>query len=189
MCAQKTSSDCHTISEKPHKHHQLWILMGVSGCGKSVVAQRLSSALNIPCLDGDFLHPRHNVDKMANGQALDDDDRLPWLQALNQAAYAMLRTNPNSLMVCSALKKNYRDILRQNNAGIRFIFLNGNKDVVKERLQQRKGHFFKATMLDSQFNTLENPDVDEKDIITIDINQTLDSVVSECIKQINKTNL
>lgn len=189
MCAQKTSSDCHIISEKPHKHHQLWILMGVSGCGKSVVAQRLSSALNIPCLDGDFLHPRHNVDKMANDQALDDDDRLPWLQALNQAAYAMLRTNPNSLMVCSALKKNYRDILRQNNAGIRFIFLNGNKDVVKERLQQRKGHFFKATMLDSQFNTLENPDVDEKDIITIDINQTLNSVVSECIKQINKTNL
>lgn len=189
MCAQKTSSDCHTIAEKPHKHHQLWILMGVSGCGKSVVAQRLSSALNIPCLDGDFLHPRHNVDKMANGQALDDDDRLPWLQALNQAAYAMLRTNPNSLMVCSALKKNYRDILRQNNAGIHFIFLNGNKDVVKERLQQRKGHFFKATMLDSQFNTLENPGVDENDIITIDINQTLDSVVSECINQINKANL
>lgn len=189
MCAQKTSSDCHIISKKTHKHHQLWILMGVSGCGKSVVAQRLSSALNIPCLDGDFLHPRHNVDKMANGQALDDDDRLPWLQALNQAAYAMLRTNPNSLMVCSALKKNYRDILRQNNAGIHFIFLNGNKDVVKERLQQRKGHFFKATMLDSQFNTLETPDVNEKDIITIDINQILDPVVSECINQINKANL
>lgn len=105
MSAKKTSSDCHIISEKPHKNHQLWILMGVSGCGKSAVAQRLSSALNIPSLDGDFLHPRHNVDKMANGQALDDDDRLPWLQALNQAAYAMLRTNQNSLMVCSALKK------------------------------------------------------------------------------------
>lgn len=185
MSGKKKSSDCHIISEKPHKHHQLWILMGVSGCGKSVVAQRLSSALNIPCLDGDFLHPRHNVDKMANGQALDDDDRLPWLQALNQAAYAMLRTNPNSLMVCSALKKNYRDILRQDNAGIHFIFLNGNKDVVKGRLQQRKGHFFKATMLDSQFNILETPDVNEKDIITIDINQSLDSVVSECIKQIH----
>lgn len=119
---------------------------------------------------------------MANGQALDDDDRLPWLQALNQAAYAMLRTNQNSLMVCSALKKKYRDILRQNNSGIHFIFLSGSKDVVKERLQKRKGHFFKDTMLDSQFNTLETPDVDEKDIITVDINHRLDSVVSECIR-------
>ncbi|MDW5500107.1 gluconokinase, GntK/IdnK-type [Serratia proteamaculans] len=162
---------------------QLWVLMGVSGCGKSAVAQSLAAQLGIPCLDGDFLHPRHNVDKMAAGHALEDSDRLPWLQALNDAAYAMLRTNVSSLMVCSALKESYRDILRRGNPGLHFLFLNGSHDVIKERLRKRKGHYFREKMLDSQFSALEIPDISEKDIVTINIERPLEQVVAECIEK------
>ncbi|MTD29404.1 gluconokinase, GntK/IdnK-type [Erwinia sorbitola] len=158
--------------------------MGVSGCGKSAVAQSLAAQSGIPCLDGDFLHPRHNVDKMAAGDALDDNDRLPWLQALNDAAYAMLRTNTTSLMVCSALKKRYRDMLRHGNSGLHFIFLNGSHDVIKERLRKRKGHYFREDMLDSQFRDLEMPSIDEKDIVIINIERPLEQVVAECINKI-----
>ncbi|RDK95541.1 gluconokinase, GntK/IdnK-type [Enterobacillus tribolii] len=167
--------------------HRLFVIMGVSGSGKSVVAQKLSQRLGIPCLDGDFLHPRANVDKMAGGNALNDDERLPWLQALNEAAYAMLRTNPASLLVCSALKKRYRDILRQGNPHLSFLFMNGEYGVIEERLKQRKGHFFRPQMLDSQFSALELPDATEKDVTSIDIHASLDVVVEKCAQLINET--
>lgn len=164
--------------------HQLFVIMGVSGSGKSVVAQRLSQRLGIPCLDGDFLHPRANVDKMAGGQALDDDDRAPWLQALNEAAYAMLRTNANSLLVCSALKKRYRDRLRRGNPRLSFLFLDGKYALIEARLRQRKGHFFRSQMLDSQFAALELPDATEQDVVTIDIDRPLEQVVAACAQAI-----
>ncbi len=162
------------------KEHRLFVLMGVSGSGKSAVAQKLSQQLDIPCLDGDFLHPRTNVNKMAEGEALNDVDRLPWLQAIGGACYAMLRTNPTSLVVCSALKKSYRDLLRQGNPQISFIFLNGSYKVIEERLKQRKGHFFQPGLLASQFATLEQPDDSESDVITIGIDRPLAEVVAEC---------
>ncbi|MCS3407493.1 gluconokinase, GntK/IdnK-type [Serratia sp. AKBS12] len=157
--------------------------MGVSGSGKSAVARRLAAQLDIPYLDGDFLHPRSNVDKMAAGQALNDTDREPWLEALNTAGYSMLRTNPQSLIICSALKKRYRDILRAGNPGIRFLFLNGSYEVIEKRLKQRKGHYFRSSMLTSQFETLELPHSNESDIITINIDRSLDEVISDCIEK------
>ncbi|TQI79386.1 gluconate kinase (SKI family) [Serratia fonticola] len=160
--------------------HRLFVLMGVSGSGKSAVAQKISQQLDIPCLDGDFLHPRVNVDKMAEGGALDDSDRLPWLQAISEACYAMLRTNPTSLVVCSALKKSYRDLLRHGDPRISFIFLNGSHRVIEERMKQRKGHFFQPHMLDSQFAALEQPGESERDVMTIDIDRPLAEVVAEC---------
>jgi len=106
------------------------VVMGVSGSGKSSVARLLAAALDAAILDGDFLHPRANVDKMACGEALDDADRAPWLAALNDAAYAMARTNSLSFIVCSALKRRYRDRLRQGHPGMGFLYLKAGREML-----------------------------------------------------------
>ncbi|MCW1975212.1 UNVERIFIED_ORG: gluconokinase [Pantoea agglomerans] len=164
--------------------HHVFILMGVSGSGKSVVANQVSHQLNTAFLDGDFLHPRANILKMAEGHPLDDNDRLPWLQALNDAAFAMQRTQAISIIVCSALKKHYRDILRQGNDNLRFVYLKGNFDTIEARLKTRKGHFFKPQMLVTQFATLEEPGSDEKDVLVVDIANPLDEVVAATVTTI-----
>ena len=99
------------MSTTNHDHH-VYVLMGVSGSGKSAVASEVAHQLQAAFLDGDFLHPRSNIMKMASGEPLNDDDRKPWLQALNDAAFAMQRTNKVSLIVCSALKKTSRPAAR-----------------------------------------------------------------------------
>ena len=154
-----------------------FVLMGVSGSGKSAVASGVAQQLNAAFLDGDFLHPKSNIMKMASGQALNDDDRRPWLEALNSAIFAMQRTNQVSLVVCSALKKSYRDILRQDNKNLYFIYLKGDAVVIEERLKARRGHFFKPEMLKSQFETLQEPDAQETDTYAVDIRPALDVVI------------
>lgn len=144
------------MSTTNHDHH-VYVLMGVSGSGKSAVASEVAHQLQAAFLDGDFLHPRSNIMKMASGEPLNDDDRKPWLQALNDAAFAMQRTNKVSLIVCSALKKVYRDQLRDGNPNLSFIYLKGDFDVIESRLKARKGHFFKTQMLVTQFEALEEP--------------------------------
>lgn len=166
--------------------HHIFVLMGVSGSGKSAVAAEVAHLLNAAFLDGDFLHPRRNIMKMAAGDPLNDDDRKPWLQALNDAAFAMQRTNKVSLIVCSALKKRYRDILRDGNPNLSFIYLKGDFDVIESRLRARKGHFFKPQMLVTQFEALEEPQNDESDVLIVDIDQTLDEVVKSTIAVINQ---
>lgn len=166
--------------------HHIFVLMGVSGSGKSAVAAEVAHRLNAAFLDGDFLHPRRNIMKMAAGDPLNDDDRKPWLQALNDAAFAMQRTNKVSLIVCSALKKRYRDILRDGNPNLSFIYLKGDFDVIESRLRVRKGHFFKPQMLVTQFEALEEPQNDESDVLIVDIDQTLDEVVKSTIAVINQ---
>ena len=158
---------------------KIFVLMGVSGCGKSAVATQLAQKLNAAFLDGDFLHPRANIEKMASGQPLNDDDRAPWLGSLNDAAFAMQRANPVSLIVCSALKKSYRDRLRVGNPNLAFLFLQGDYEVIEQRLIARQGHFQKSGMLKSQFAALEVPGADETDVITIDIDQPLDAVIAQ----------
>ncbi|MFV9670628.1 gluconokinase [Pantoea sp. ARC607] len=164
--------------------HHVFILMGVSGSGKSAVANQVSHQLNTAFLDGDFLHPRANIMKMADGHPLDDNDRQPWLQALNDAAFAMQRTQAISVIVCSALKKSYRDILRQGNDNLRFIYLKGDFDTIEARLKARKGHFFKPQMLVTQFATLEEPGSDEQDVLVVDITHSLDEVVAATVATI-----
>jgi gluconokinase len=160
--------------------------MGVSGSGKSAVASEVAHQLKAAFLDGDFLHPRCNIMKMASGEPLNDDDRKPWLQALNDAAFAMQRTNKVSLIVCSALKKVYRDQLRDGNPNLSFIYMKGDFEVIESRLKARKGHFFKTQMLVTQFETLEEPKSDEPDVLVVDIDQTLEGVVASTIDVINK---
>ena len=133
------------MSTTNHDHH-VYVLMGVSGSGKSAVASEVAHQLQAAFLDGDFLHPRSNIMKMASGEPLNDDDRKPWLQALNDAAFAMQRTNKVSLIVCSALKKTYRDLLRDGNPNLSFIYLKGDFGVIESRLKARM-HAFGALMV------------------------------------------
>lgn len=165
--------------------NHVFVLMGVSGSGKSAVANAVAHQLKAAFLDGDFLHPRANIEKMSEGHPLNDDDRRPWLESINDAAFAMQRTNDVSLIVCSALKKSYRDILRKGNSNLSFVYLKGDFDTIESRLRARKGHFFKPQMLVTQFATLEEPGSDEDDVLVVDINQTLDEVVAATLKTID----
>lgn len=163
-----------------------FIFMGVSGSGKSTVAKVVSEKLDAPLLDGDSLHPKGNIDKMSAGQALNDKDRKPWLESLNSSIHTMQQTYSISFLVCSALKKEYRNMLRKNNVGLYFIYLKGDFNTVSERLKNRKGHFFKFHLLKSQFDTLEEPSSEEKDIYILRIDQPLEDVVNQSLTFIQK---
>ncbi|CBJ82841.1 gluconate kinase 2 in GNT I system,thermoresistant [Xenorhabdus bovienii str. Jollieti] len=165
--------------------NHVFVLMGVSGSGKSAVASGVARKLGAAFLDGDFLHPRANIIKMAQGHALNDDDRQPWLKALNDAIFAMQRTNNISLLVCSALKKNYRDMLRNGNKNLSFLYMQGDFYLIESRLKARKEHFFKPQMLISQFEVLEEPTDDEKDVHHIDIRPDLDEVIKNTMTTID----
>lgn len=163
-----------------------FVFMGVSGSGKSAVAETIAKKINVPFLDGDFLHPRANIDKMRSGCPLDDEDREPWLQSLNNAIYAMQNTHDVSIIVCSALKRKYRDALRKDNSGLHFVYLKGDYELIAQRLQNRKNHFFRPEMLKSQFDALEQPINNHNDIYTINIDQTLDQVVDQAQNYISE---
>ncbi|WJV62309.1 gluconokinase [Pectobacteriaceae bacterium CE70] len=157
------------------------ILMGVSGSGKSSVGAALAKVINAKFIDGDDLHPRANIQKMASGHPLNDDDRAPWLERLNDAAYSLFHKNETGIIVCSALKKRYRDRLRNGNEeGMIFLYLKGSIEMILQRHQARAGHFMPTKLLKSQFDALEEPGQDEHDVITVDIDGTLEQVVKRC---------
>lgn len=166
---------------------QCVILMGVSGTGKSTVGEALARAIQAKFIDGDDLHPRQNISKMASGQALSDDDRLPWLGRISDVIFSIEQKNESGVLVCSALKKRYRDLLRTGNNNVRFVWLKGDYDVVLNRMRQRKGHFMPEALLKSQFAALEAPGHDEPDIIQVDITPTVDLIVSRSLALLAST--
>ena len=157
------------------------ILMGVSGSGKSTIGAALAREIKAKFIDGDDLHPRANIQKMASGQPLNDDDRAPWLQRLNDAAYSLSHKNETGIIVCSALKRRYRDLLRKDNDNMVFVYLKGSFEVILARLQARSGHFMPTELLKSQFDALEEPGPDEKDVICVDIDTDIDGVINRCV--------
>ena len=161
------------------------ILMGVSGTGKTSVGMALARALNAKFLDGDDLHPRENILKMAAGQALNDEDRLPWLTRISDVIFSLGQKNEAGVLVCSALKKRYRDTLRAGYAHVRFIWLQGDYQFVLNRMRQRQGHFMPEALLQSQFATLEVPGEEEGDVIPVDISPALSHIVSHCISLVS----
>lgn len=161
-----------------------FILMGVSSTGKTSVGTAIAQRLKMKLIDGDDLHPRANILKMGSGIPLNDEDRKPWLERINDAAFSLEQKSEKGIIVCSALKKKYRDQIRQGNSNIRFIFLHGPFELILERMKQRQGHFMKTEMLQSQFNTLEIPQDDEKDVVFIDIDSSFNEVVERCIQAI-----
>ncbi len=159
-----------------------FILMGVSSTGKTSVGTEVAHRLGIKLIDGDDLHPRANIIKMGEGYPLNDKDRAPWLERIRDAAFSLEHKSEIGIIVCSALKKKYRDQIRDGNSNVKFLFLHGSYDVILERMRQRKGHYMKESMLKSQFETLEVPGADEPDVISIDINAPFDEVVERCIQ-------
>lgn len=159
-----------------------FILMGVSSTGKTSVGTEVAHRLGIKLIDGDDLHPRANIIKMGEGHPLNDEDRAPWLERIRDAAFSLEHKSEVGIIVCSALKKKYRDQIRDGNSNVKFLFLHGSYDVILERMRQRKGHYMKESMLKSQFETLEVPGADEPDVIPIDINAPFDEVVERCIQ-------
>ncbi|WP_196061840.1 MULTISPECIES: gluconokinase [unclassified Serratia (in: enterobacteria)] len=157
------------------------ILMGVSGSGKSTIGAAVAREIKAKFIDGDDLHPRANIQKMASGQPLNDEDRAPWLQRLNDAAYSLNHKNESGIIVCSALKRRYRDLLRKDNDNMVFIYLKGSFEVILGRLQARSGHFMPTELLKSQFEALEEPGADEKDVICVDIDTNVEGVVGRCV--------
>jgi gluconokinase len=141
----------------------LYVVMGVSGSGKSLIGAALARALDVDFAEGDEYHPAENVARMAAGIPLTDDDRRPWLRALASRIRDAADAGRGLVVACSALKRSYRDILRDESGAreLQFVFLRGPRAMIAERLPGRAGHFMPPTLLDSQFATLEEPSPDE----------------------------
>ncbi|WP_426978761.1 gluconokinase [Pseudarthrobacter sp. O4] len=135
------------------------VIMGVSGSGKSTVAGLLAGRLGWDLAEGDDLHPQANVAKMQAGEPLTDEDRWPWLEIIAEWIRAHTEAGIPGVITCSALKKRYRDVLRGE--GVVFVFLEGSKDRISDRLASRHGHFMPPALLESQFDALEAPTEDE----------------------------
>ncbi len=155
------------------------IVMGVSGSGKSTVGEKLAEALNLPFLEGDSLHPKSNVDKMASGIPLQDEDRWPWLDKIGER---MATAEQGLIVSCSSLKKSYRERLRAAVGGqLAFVFLDGSFEVLHEHMGHRTGHFMPVTMLESQLATLESP-VGEPLVFRVDVVDSIEKIVAESLE-------
>lgn len=157
---------------------QHFVIMGVSGCGKSSIGAAFAAAIRGLFIDGDDLHPTANVTKMASGQPLSDEDRAPWLVKVGQAL--QIGTGP-VVIGCSALKRRYRDVIRaEADQPVMFVHLAGTQEVLLARMAVRTGHFMPASLLESQLAALEPPSLDEA-AITVDIDQTPQAIVQEIL--------
>ncbi|PMQ09611.1 gluconokinase [Janthinobacterium sp. AD80] len=157
-----------------------WVVMGVSGCGKSAIGGLLAGALGVPYVEGDDVHPPENVAKMAAGIPLEDADRASWLAALRERI-ATARAQGSGLVVsCSALKRTYRDLLREGDPALRFAHLDGPRAVLEQRMQ-RPGHFMPPSLLDSQLRTLQPLQADEAGIV-LDIRQPLPALLEQILQ-------
>ena len=158
------------------------VVMGVSGSGKSTVGAALAQRLRVPFADADDFHPPANIAKMTAGEALDDDDRYPWLEAIGQ--WLARHDGDGGVMSCSALKRRYRDQLRRHCPDTVFLHLSGTPEVIGKRQASRPGHFMPASLLASQFETLEPLEADERGV-AIDVDQNIDSIVDNYVASTN----
>lgn len=155
-----------------------FIVMGVSGSGKSSVGKALAEALGWDFFDADDFHPPANIAKMASGIPLNDDDRAPWLAALHDQLAQTLKSGRHPVLACSALKERYRRQLLEGNVGLRVVYLKGSYDLIWSRMSARAGHYMKPEMLQSQFNALEEP----ADALVVDIAPPAEDIVDSIIK-------
>ncbi|KRC51412.1 MULTISPECIES: gluconokinase [unclassified Nocardioides] len=156
----------------------LLVVMGVSGSGKSTVGAALAQRLGVPFEDADDLHPAANIAKMTAGIPLDDEDRIPWLETIGR--WLAANDEQGGVISCSALKRSYRDQLRAHAARAVFVHLHGTREVIARRQAARPGHFMPASLLDSQFDTLEPLAEDEVGLV-IDVDQPVDVIVQQFV--------
>ena len=151
------------------------LLIGVAGAGKTTVGVHLADDLGWPFFDGDAFHPKANVEKMRRNVPLTDADRLPWLTALRRHIDDLVRRETAAVVTCSALKQAYRDQLLDGPGNVRLVFLKGDFALIRTRMEKRQGHYFKADLLRSQFDALEEPTSG----LVIDIAQPIEAMVRE----------
>lgn len=178
-----------------HLHRWIWFITGPTACGKTTIAKSLGRSLNFTFVEGDDYHPRASVEKMSRGEPLTDEDRAGWLQALkeHETAQPSSQSDGNDtdsdgknyqsrhlVVTCSALKRHYRDVLRQGgdeakDLRVRFVFLDASEETLTQRAAARKGHFAGANLVHSQFEILERPGEDEEDVVKINVEGSLEN--------------
>ena len=159
------------------------VLMGVSGSGKSTVAQELQRVLGWPFQEGDDLHPPANIEKMRSGQPLNDQDRLPWLQAIARWIDECLAAHQPGIITCSNLKRAYRNITIGTRPGVTLVYLKGDEPVIQRRMLNRMHRYMPPSLLGSQFDTLEEPGEDEHPI-TVLVHGSIAETVVELLSQL-----
>ena len=159
------------------------IVMGVSSSGKSSVGQAIARRLHVPFLDGDGYHPEANVEKMRAGIPLNDEDRWPWLERLARALHEAAERKGASVGACSALKRAYRDFLAQQ-AGepITFVYLDGSREIIGERMARRHHEYMPTSLLDSQFATLEIPDPATENVLVVPVTDSIEKITQTVTK-------
>ncbi|MCR8914630.1 gluconokinase [Marinobacter panjinensis] len=174
-------SDVKNVRETQETRVPKVVVMGVSGCGKSLTGTLLASELGVPFYDADDYHSRANVEKMAAGIPLTDADRLGWLDDL---AKLMRREEGGLVLACSALKRAYRERLRNGNPQACFVYLKGDFETIWARHSRRTDHYFNGrAMLESQFQLLEEPGADEKAVV-VDVSGTPEQVIGHCLARL-----
>lgn len=164
-------SGCNTM--------QRYIIMGVSGCGKSTIGDAFAKQAGLTFIDGDTLHPPANLAKMSRGEPLDDTDRIPWLISVGK------RLEADTIIACSALKRSYRDLIRQHaGAPVTFLYLRGRYETLAGRMLNRQGHFMPPALLNSQIETLEEP-TDDENFVVADIEDTPEVILQRLMAGIN----
>ena len=162
---------------------QVILLMGVAGCGKSTIGQRLAKRLGWRFRDADSFHPQANIDKMTAGTPLTDDDRWPWLDAIAAWIDDCVATNQPGVVTCSALKRIYRTRMLGHRSDVRLVYLKGSKQLIADRMSRRKNHFMPTSLLDSQFATLEEPRTNERPIVVsvaLPPKRIVDRIIVQC---------
>ena len=162
-------------------HKCVYVVMGVSGSGKTTVGEHLAERLAWPFLDADDFHPQANVEKMSRGEPLDDRDRAPWLTRLREVIEEHLERGEPLVLACSALKKRYRARLRVDER-VGFVYLEGSLALIQERMSAREGHYMKSGLLKSQFEALEEPD--PGDALHVNVALPLDEVVQSIVTKL-----
>jgi gluconokinase len=158
------------------------LLMGVAGSGKTTIGRKLTLAMGIPFYDGDDYHSQANKEKMARGIPLTDGDRFSWLQTLHNEMKKWEGQSPRTLLACSALKQEYRDLL-SDRITVRWVYLKGNVEIIRQRLRDRQGHFAGPDLLESQFQVLEEP----ADAILVDVGREPDIIVKQLVEALKGT--
>lgn len=159
------------------------VLMGVSGSGKSTVAEAVAARLGWRYEDGDQFHPASNIAKMHAGHPLTDDDRWPWLRAIADEIDRICRAGERAVITCSALKRAYREVVVHGRQDVRIVFLSGTQELIAGRLAARRGHFMPPGLLTSQFQTLEPPTASEHPV-TVSVDATVKTIVDDVLRQL-----
>jgi gluconokinase len=159
------------------------LVMGVSGAGKTTIGKLLAERLGWEFADGDQFHPPANVERMRSGVPLTDQDRQPWLEAIAAWVDEIRRNDGQAVTAASVLKRSYRDIVIGERPDVRLVFLEGSRELIAQRVAARRGHYMPASLLDSQFDTLEPPGPDEN-AIRVSIDPPPEQIVSHIVEQL-----